>query len=296
MFVRWFTALFLCFTAVSASAQGLLPVPQLTGHVVDSAALLNSQQRQALESKLAALETGSGSQVVVLMVATTQPEDIASFSNRVGNAWKIGRKGIGDGLLVVVARDDHKMRMEVAKSLEGAIPDLAASQIIDTAITPRFKQGDYAGGLDAGMDQIAALIKGEALPAPSRSSADPVWSSSFDWQNLIVFIFFGVFVVGSIIRRVLGNKLGSIVTGGAVGFLVNMVTGSIAIAALAGFAAMVFVLVSSVGNAFRGRGGGGGFGGGFGGGGGGWSSDSGGGGFSSGGGGDFGGGGASGSW
>jgi uncharacterized protein len=296
MFVRWFTALFLCFTALSASTQGLLPVPQLTGHVVDSAALLNSQQRQALESKLAALESGSGSQVVVLMVATTQPEDIASFSNRVGNAWKIGRKGIGDGLLVVVARDDHKMRIEVAKSLEGAIPDLAASQIIDTAITPRFKQGDYAGGLDAGVDQIAALIKGEALPAPSRSSEDPAWSSSFDWQNLIVFIFFGVFVVGSIIRRVLGNKLGSIVTGGAVGFLVNMVTGSIAIAALAGFAAMVFVLVSSVGNTFRGRGGGGGFGGGFGGGGGGWSSDSGGGGFSSGGGGDFGGGGASGSW
>lgn len=292
MFVRWFTALLLCITAVSASAQGLLPVPQLTGHVVDSVALLNTQQRQALESKLAALELGSGSQVVVLVVASTQPEDIASFSNRVGNAWKIGRKGIGDGLLVVVAKDDRKMRIEVAKSLEGAIPDLAASQIMDTAITPRFKQGDYAGGLDAGMDQIAALIKGEELPAPSRSSADPAWSSGFDWQNLLVFIFFGVFVVGSIIRRVLGNKLGSIVTGGAVGFLVNMVTGSIAIAVLAGFAAMVFVLVSSVGNAFRGRGGGGG----FGGGGGGWSSDSGGGGFSSGGGGDFGGGGASGSW
>lgn len=292
MLGRWLTALFLCFATVSGSAQSLVPVPHLTSHVVDSAALLNAQQRQALESKLTALESSSGSQVIILTVFTTQPEDIASFSNRVGNVWKIGRKGIGDGLLIVVSKDDHKLRVEVAKSLEGAIPDLAAKQIIDSAISPRFKQGDYAGGLDAGVDQIAALVKGEALPTPARSSADLAGVNSFDWQNLIVFIFFGVFVVGSIIRRVLGNKLGSMVTGGAVGLLVNAVTGSVVIGVLSGFAAMIFVLVSSVGNAFRGLGGGGG----VGSGGGDWSSGSDDGGFSSGGGGDFGGGGASGDW
>jgi uncharacterized protein len=201
---------------------------------------------------------------------------------------------VGDGLLLIVATSDRKLRFEVAKSLEGAIPDLAAKQIIDEAISPRFKQGDYAGGLDAGVDQIAARIKGEALPVPSQSGASSGGSETFDWQNLIVFVFFGVFMVGSVVRRILGNKLGSVVTGGAVGVLVNMVTGSVLIALFAAFVAMVFVLISSVGSAFRGLGGGGFTGSGSGGG---WSSGSDSGvGFSSGGGGDFGGGGASGDW
>jgi uncharacterized protein len=294
MLVRWLTALLLIGAAVCGSAQGLLPVPPLTSHVVDSTDLLSSDQRQILSSKLAALEAVSGAQVVVLIVASTQPEDMASFANRVGSTWKIGRKGIGDGLVLIVAKDDHKLRIEVAKSLEGAIPDLAAKQIIDTAIAARFKQGDYSGGLNAGVDQIAALIKGESLPAPTQSSLPPSWSGSFEWQNLVVFFFFGVFVVGSFVRRVLGNKLGSVVTGGVVGVLVNMVMSSVLIAVLAALATMVFVFLSSVGNAFRGLGGGGVSSRGYGGG---WSSGSGsGGGFSSGGGGDFGGGGASGDW
>ena len=291
MFLRWLATLVLCCAALGGGAQALAPIPQLVSHVVDTVNLLDSEQRLALERKLGALESGTGSQVVVLIVGTTQPEDITSFSNRVGNAWKIGRKGIGDGLLVVVAKDDHKLRIEVAKSLEGAIPDLAAKQIIDTAITPRFKQNDYAGGLETGVDQIVALIKGEALPMPPGGGAAQAGSADFEWQNLIVFVFFGVVFVGAIIRRVLGNKLGSVVTGGAVGVVVNLITGSVLMAALAAIAATVFVLVSSLGNTLRGRGGGG-----FGGTGGGWSSSSGGGGFSSGGGGDFGGGGASGDW
>jgi len=294
MFVRWLTALLFSLCAVAGGAQGLVPVPALSGRVVDASAVLSTEQRQALEGKLAALETSSGSQVVILMVPSTLPEDIASFGNRVGNTWRIGRKGVGDGLLLIVATSDRKLRFEVAKSLEGAIPDLAAKQIIDEAISPRFKQGDYAGGLDAGVDQIAARIKGEALPVPSQGGANSGGSETFDWQNLIVFVFFGVFMVGSVVRRILGNKLGSVVTGGAVGVLVNMVTGSVLIAVFAAFVAMVFVLISSVGSAFRGLGGGGFTGSGSGGG---WSSGSdSGGGFSSGGGGDFGGGGASGDW
>ncbi len=294
MFVRWLTALLFSLCAVAGGAQGLVPVPALTGRVVDASAVLSTEQRQALEGKLAALETSNGSQVVILMVPSTLPEDIASFGNRVGNTWKMGRKGVGDGLLLIVATSDRKLRFEVAKSLEGAIPDLAAKQIIDEAISPRFKQGDYAGGLDAGVDQIAARIKGEALPVPAQSGANSGGSETFDWQNLIVFVFFGVFMVGSVVRRILGNKLGSVVTGGAVGVLVNIVTGSVLIAVFAAFVAMVFVLISSVGSAFRGLGGGGFTGSGSGGG---WSSGSdSGGGFSSGGGGDFGGGGASGDW
>ena len=294
MFVRWLAALLLSLVAGYGYAQSLLPVPALTGHVLDLAGALDTTQNQALEKKLSLLESTGGSQVVILIVPTTQPEDIASFSNRIGNAWKIGRKGIGDGLLVIVAKDDRKLRIEVAKSLEGAIPDLAAKQVIDAAIAPRFKQGDYAGGLDAGVDQIAALIKGEALPMPVQRGADSDWSGGFDWQSLLAFAFFGVFIVGALIRKVFGNKLGSLLSGGLVGVLVNMVTGSILIAVLAGVAAMLFVLISAVGSAFKGLGGGLGT---IGSGGGGWGSGSGsGGGFSSGGGGDFGGGGASGDW
>lgn len=294
MFVRWLAALLLSLVAGYGYAQSLLPVPALTGHVLDLAGALDTTQNQALEKKLSLLESTGGSQVVILIVPTTQPEDIASFSNRIGNAWKIGRKGIGDGLLVIVAKDDRKLRIEVAKSLEGAIPDLAAKQVIDAAIAPRFKQGDYAGGLDAGVDQIAALIKGEALPMPVQRGADSDWSGGFDWQSLLAFAFFGVFIVGALIRKVFGNKLGSLLSGGLVGVLVNMVTGSILIAVLAGVAAMLFVLISAVGSAFKGLGGGLGN---IGSGGGGWGSGSGsGGGFSSGGGGDFGGGGASGKW
>lgn len=301
MLSRWLSALVLCLLAGATSAQGVLPVPALSGHVIDQTGTLNGTQQQALESKLAGFEASHGSQVVVLVVATTQPEDITSYANRVGNAWKIGRKGVGDGLLLIVAKNDRKLRIEVAKSLEGAIPDLAAKQIIDSAITPRFKQGDYAGGLEAGVDLILALIQGEALPAPSdaggKSSPVQLASDLFSWQNLAVFLFFGVLLGGRIARALLGNKLGSVLTGGLVGWLVNTATASLFFGVLAGLVALVFTLLSGQGRSGRGRGGFADLGSG---GGGGWSSGSsssgGGGGFSSGGGGDFGGGGASGDW
>jgi uncharacterized protein len=240
--------------------------------------------------------------VVVLIVPTVQPEDISSYANRVGNTWKIGRKNVGDGVLFVVAFKDRQMRIEVAKTLEGAIPDLAAKQIITNAVTPRFKAGDYAGGISAGVDQLSARIKGEALPEVGAAGATGGSGGSglpggFEWMDLAIFLFFAVPIGGAMAKSIFGQKLGSLITGGAVGTLAFVFTASLIIASLAGVVALLFALFSGLSGGSSGRSGGlgrGGFGGGgFGGGG---FSGGGGGGFSSGGGGDFGGGGASGSW
>jgi len=288
--LRWLAVLVFGFFALAALGQSLVAVPALSAHVVDTTGTLSSTQQQTLEEKLAAFERGSGAQVVILMVPTTQPEDIASYANRVGNTWKIGRKGVGDGLLLLVAKADHKVRIEVAKSLEGAVPDLAAKQIIDEAITPHFRQGDFAGGLDAAVDQIMPLIKGEALPAPVSQHR----GGGFQWTDIAVLLFFAVPIGGAIARRILGRPLGAIVTGGVFGGLALLLTSSLVIAGIAGLLALLFALVSGYGRGLGGPGwGGGGWGSGYGGGGGG---GFGGGGFSSGGGGDFGGGGASGNW
>ena len=279
-------------------AQDVQKIPVLTGHVVDTTGLLDASQQAALEAKLDALEKAKGSQVVVLIVPTVQPEDISSYANRVGNAWKIGRKNVGDGVLFVVAFKDRQMRIEVAKTLEGAIPDLAAKQIITNAVTPRFKAGDYAGGISAGVDQLSARIKGEALPevGSAGTTGNSGLPGGFDWMDLAIFLFFAVPIGGAVAKSIFGQKLGSLITGGAVGTLAFMFTASLIIAGLAGVVALLFALFSGLSGASRGRSGGfgrGGFGGGgFGGGG----FSGGGGGFSSGGGGDFGGGGASGSW
>ena len=277
-----------------AQAQGVQPVPPLTGHVIDTTGTLDGAQAAALEAKLAALEADKGSQVVVLMVPSTAPEDIASYANRVGNAWKIGRKGVGDGLIVLVAKNDRRMRIEVAKTLEGAVPDIAASHIIDEVMTPAFRRGDFAGGLDAAVDQLAARIRGEALPpvqAPSESLDARLGDGHFE---LIVFALFAAPVLASLLRGVLGRKLGALATGLGVGGLVFWVGLGAVLAVLAGVGAFLFALLGNLASALPGgRSHGGGWGGGFGSGGGGFG---GGGGFSSGGGGDFGGGGASGSW
>jgi uncharacterized protein len=278
-------------------AQDVQKIPALTGHVVDTTGLLDASQQAALEAKLDALEKTKGSQVVVLIVPTVQPEDISSYANRVGNAWKIGRKNVGDGVLFVIAFKDRQMRIEVAKTLEGAIPDLAAKQIITNAVTPRFKAGDYAGGISAGVDQLSARIKGEALPevGAAGTTGNSGLPGGFDWMDLAVFLFFAVPIGGAIAKSIFGQKLGSLITGGAVGTLAFMFTASLIIAGLAGVVALLFALFSGLSDGSSGRGGGlgrGGYGGGFGGGG----FSGGGGGFSSGGGGDFGGGGASGSW
>ncbi|MES2415690.1 MAG: TPM domain-containing protein [Pseudomonadota bacterium] len=280
-------------------SQDLQTIPPLTGHVMDSTGTLDSAQKQALEAKLASFEATRGTQLVVLMVATTQPEDIASYTQRVGDSWKIGRQGIGDGLLLVVARDDRKVRIAPAKALEGAVPDLAARQIIERAITPRFRQGDFAGGLDAATDQLIARINGENLPLPDASSRQS-GDDGFQWTDLAVFLFFAVPVGARLLSGLLGRKGGAMATGGIVGVLAWLFTSSVLLALGAVLAGTLFGLVASLGSwANTGRRssgwgssgsagsswGGGGFGGSHGSGG-----------FGSGGGGDFGGGGASGDW
>jgi uncharacterized protein len=284
---------------ISQDALAQQAVPALTGHVVDTSGTLSATQREALESKLSAFEAQRGAQVVVLLINTTQPEDIVSYANRVGNSWKIGRKEVGDGLLLVAAMQDHKLRIEVAKSLEGAIPDLEAKRVIDSLITPRFKQADFVGGLDAGVNRLMALITGEALPAPAP--AGRVVTGGFDWMQLVVFMFIAVPVVGAVTKKILGQRLGALLTGGVAGGIAMVITASLVIAVLAGMAALVLALVQTpilgrgrgLGRSQSGWGHGGGLGGGSGGGN---SSGGFGGGFSSGGGGDFGGGGASGGW
>ncbi|MDM0046917.1 TPM domain-containing protein [Variovorax dokdonensis] len=287
----------------AAFAQQLLPVPPLQSRVIDQTGTLSADEQQRLEAKLAALEADKGSQVVVLMVPTTAPEDIASYANRIANTWKIGRKDVGDGVIVIVAKNDRRMRIEVAKTLEGAIPDLMAARIIDDAMKPRFRANDFAGGLDAAVDQLSALIRGEALPPVQRWDESGGGDTGFDWGQLAIFLFFGVLVVGRMLRLALGNKLGALATGLGTGAIAWVIGTGLLLAVAAGVVALVFTLISSAftavpslgrGRIHRGGPYNGGFGGGFGGGG--FGGGGGGGGFSSGGGGDFGGGGASGDW
>jgi uncharacterized protein len=280
-----------------AQAQGLLPVPPLSGRVIDQTGTLSAAQSQAISDKLAAVEAKRGSQLVVLMVATTQPEDIAAYAQRVADSWKIGRLAVGDGLLIVVAKDDRRVRFEVAKSLEGAVPDLAARQIITDTITPAFRKNDYAGGLNAAIDRLDARIGGEGLPEPAATGAKPTPSGQgFNLQDLAIFLFVAVPVIGAVLTGIFGRKLGSLATGAAAGGMGWWLSASIAIAAGAGIVALILVAIMGSGASRRGRSSGGPVI--FGGGGGGWGSGGGGdgGGFSSGGGGDFGGGGASGDW
>lgn len=284
-------------------AQGLLPVPALTARVIDETGTLSAAEVQSLDAKLAEFEQRKGSQIVVLMVPATAPEDIAAYANRVANAWKIGRREVGDGVLVIVAKDERRMRIEVAKTLEGAVPDLAAARIVDQQMKPAFRNGDFAGGLGAAADALIARIENEALPAPVSQSRHPQKDSllDVDWEDLAVFLFFGVLVGGPILRSLLGNKLGPLATGGLAGVAVFVVTASLVVAVLAALAALLFAFFSGLrlGGGSTVQRGGFGHGGGWAGGSGmgGWSGGGGGGGgFSSGGGGDFGGGGASGDW
>jgi uncharacterized protein len=298
--MRWLAALLCWLTlVVAASAQDVQPVPPLAGRVIDQTATLNPAQRQALDTQLADVERARGSQIVVLMIASTQPEDIAAYAQRVADAWKIGRRQVGDGVLIVVAKNDRRVRIEVAKALEGAIPDLAASRIISERITPAFKAGDYAGGLSAAVDRIAERIGTEGLPEPQAPTVRKA-SQGFDWERLSIFIFLGVPIAGAVLTGLLGRKVGAMATGGIVGGVGWWLTASLLVGGLAAVVALVLVGVMGIGSRpGSGRGGFGGGGGptiwGGGGGGGGWGGG-GGGGFSSGGGGDFGGGGSSGSW
>ncbi|MFM9914785.1 MAG: TPM domain-containing protein [Rhizobacter sp.] len=279
-----------------ARAQDVLPVPPLAAQVIDQTRTLDETQRATLAAKLAAIEQQTGTQIVVLLVPSTLPEDIAAYSQRVADTWKVGRRGIGDGLVIIVAKNDRRVRIEVAKALEGAVPDLAAKRVIDAQITPAFRAGDYAGGLNAAIDQLAARIRGEALPAPQQPEARGSGGrGGLNLDALAIFFFVVVPMVGALLSKLLGRRLGSLATGGVAGAVGWWLTTSLLIAGGAGVVALVMVGIFGIGSTRGGRGSGGppiiwGGGGGWGGG------SSGGGGFSSGGGGDFGGGGSSGNW
>ncbi len=285
-----------------AQAQGLQPVPVLTARVIDQTGTLDAASIAAIEAKLAAFEQTKGSQVVVVMVATTAPEDIADYTQRLGDAWKIGRREVGDGVLFVIAKDDRRLRIATAKTLEGAIPDLLARRILDQAVTPAFRQGDYAGGIQAGVDQILARISGEELPLPGDARDSSAGDSGFEWADLVIFMVFAVPFISLALRSIFGNKLGTLLTGLGAGGLAWALTYVVWIAIGAGLIGLLAALFMQFMPAASSGGRGGRGGGHWGSPGGGWSSGGrsggfgGGGGFSSGGGGNFGGGGASGGW
>jgi uncharacterized protein len=286
-----FLALLLCF---SFEAAADVAVPPLTGRVVDQTGTLSGDDIASLTQTLKDLETRKGSQVAVLIVPTTDGEAIEQFSLRVAEAWKIGRKKIDDGALLVIAKNDRRLRIEVGYGLEGALTDATTKRIIDEDITPKFKSGDFAGGISAGVNRMIRVIDGEKLPTPEPEHwRSPSLLNHIDPFN--PFVIIAVFVVGGILRTMLGRLFGSVATGGVVGLLAWVFVGSIAAGAIVGVIAFLFTLFGDMMSAGSGRGSGGSWSGGGGSWSGGSSGSSSGGGFS-GGGGSFGGGGASGSW
>ena len=272
-----------------------MPVPPLTAPVIDLTGVLSGDAVNRLESELAAFQARKGSQIAVLVVPTTHPEEIEQYGIRVADQWKLGRKGVDDGAILLVAKDDRRVRIEVGYGLEGALPDAIANRIIDETIAPHFKLGDYDGGIEAGVKQMIAVVNGEPLPEPDRR-----WERHAALHNMLPLALIFVVVASGFLRAIFGRLGGSLATGGVAGAIAWLLTHVIALGAGAGVLAFLFALLlganrgwsTGFGGGAGGWGGGlgGGFGRGFGGGG------AGGGGGFSGGGGRFGGGGASGSW
>ncbi|WP_020651097.1 TPM domain-containing protein [Solimonas variicoloris] len=276
MLLRAFVALTLLLGAALARAD--VPVPALAARVTDQTGTLDAAQRAALEAKLAGFEQVKGSQIAILIVPSTEPETIEQYSIRVAEQWKLGRKGVDDGLLILVARNDRTVRIEVGYGLEGVVPDAIAHRVIDEIIVPKFRGGDYYGGLDAGVDQLIKVIDGEPLPPPPERSA-----RSGQRIEPLIPVLIAALIAAQFLRRVFGAGLGSVLAGGSVFGLVWLLSGTLLLAAFFGFVAFMLTLFGVAiplgGGGWSSRGGGGFGGGGFGGGGGG-----------------FGGGGASGRW
>lgn len=278
------------------SSDGTLAVPPLA-RVTDAAGVLDAAAKAQLEAKLAAFEKAKGSQIAIIVVPTTQPEPIADFTNRVGDVWKIGRKGVGDGVLMTVAVKDRRAWISVARALEGAIPDVVATRITREQMGPRFAKGDYAGGLNAGVDAVIKLIEGEGLPTPAGIPRNKVDAGEGLLTALVPLVILGA-IVGSLLRRIFGIP-GAAAAGAGAGAVAGLLLSSLIIGVIAAIAVFVFSAVGGTGTGGGGRvlggrrhGGpiiipGGWSGGGGWGGGGGWSS---------GGGGDFSGGGGGSSW
>lgn len=285
--------------ALGAQAQEPVAVPKLAARVTDQTGTLQPAQREALEQKLAAFEAARGSQVAVLLVPAIGHETIEEFAGRVTDEWKLGRKGVDDGVLFVIVKDERKLRIHTGRGVQGTLTDALSKRIVADIVAPHFRKGDFAGGIHAGVDAIMKAIEGEqlALPEPRKAPASGAQSLG-SFSNLLVFGLFLVPVVGMVLRGIFGRFFGAVATSGVTGIAAWMILGSLFIGIAAAFIAFIFTLVSGAGIARGARHGG--WGGGYipsggswgGGGGGGWG---GGGGFSGGGGG-FDGGGASGSW
>ncbi len=278
-----FLAFAMCWSFIAAAQ---IPVPPLTGRVTDQTATLSAEQKAALEQTMQAFEARKGSQLAVLIVPTTAPETIEQYAVRVAELWKLGRKKVDDGAILVIAKNDRAARIEVGYGLEGALNDATSKRIISERITPRFAQGDFNGGIVAGVDQIIRVVDGEPLPQPIAKPAGSVANV----QQYVPVIFIVAMVMGGLLRSVLGRFPGALVTGSAVAVIAWLFAGAVSIAVVAGVIALLFTLLGGGmgGHGMRGHRGSmrtGGFGGGFGGGGG-----------FSGGGGGFGGGGATGRW
>lgn len=285
------------FYAVEVFGADLQPIPPLSARVTDTTGTLDSGQKQTLEASLAALEQRKGAQLAVLMVPTVKPEEIEQYSIRVVDAWKLGRKNVDDGALLIIAKNDHRVRIEVGRGLEGAIPDAAVARIIREYITPKFRAGDFYGGIVDATDALTKLVDGEPLPPPlAEENRAPDASNIFNTITTVLFVAIWLRAMFGALPA--GPRAG--IVGLASGAVAMFFGGILALAIGCGlFGALLGVLGGGGGGGFARRGGWGGFGGGlgggsFGGGGGSWSGG-GGGGFSGGGGG-FSGGGASGSW
>lgn len=276
--------LFACLLFALQSACAEVAVPALQARVTDLTGTLTAEQTAALEQQLAQFEAREGSQIAVLMVPTTQPEAIEQYGIRVVEQWQLGRKGVDDGVLLLIAKEDRALRIEVGYGLEGALPDAVAKRIIAETIVPRFQAGDFHGGVVAGVLQIQSVIEGEPLPPPAAPGPAPAGRGL---QDVLAMALVATVVVGGLLRAVFGRLIGATLVGGLIGLLIWLMLASLLGAAVTGLLAFLFTLFG--GGGFGGRGGyytggrggfgGGGFGGGFGGGGG-----------------SFGGGGASGRW
>jgi uncharacterized protein len=269
----------IAFIFLTFIVMAQVAVPPLTSRVTDTTNTLTTEQKNELEQKLMAFENKKGSQISILIVPTTQPEAIEQYALRVVEQWKLGRKKIDDGALLIVAKNDRALRIEVGYGLEGALNDATSKRIISEVITPKFKQADFYGGIDDGIARIMQVINGEPLPEQKSHSS----KNSKSLESNIPVILVLAMIIGGIMRAIFGRVSGAVVTGGVMGFLAWLFAGAISIALFSAVLAFIFTLIggSKIGQFIAGQGGRG-----FGGGGGGFS----------GGGGGFGGGGASGKW
>ncbi|MGZ5596637.1 MAG: TPM domain-containing protein [Usitatibacter sp.] len=285
------------WAAAATAPPGAVPVPKLSARVTDLTGTLTAAERDALEAKLRAFETAKGSQVAVLIVPTIGSETIEEFAGRVTDEWRLGRKGVDDGALFVIAKQERRLRIQTGRGVQGTLTDALSKRIVSDIVAPRFRSGDFAGGIDAGADAIMKAIEGEDLPLPAQQPSHGKVSSISSHSDLLIYALFLIPMLGMVLRAFAGRFFGATLTSGIAGIAAWLIVGSLAIGVVAAVIAFLFTLFSGSGLG-RGlaRGGyvpGGWGGGGFGGGG--FSGGGGGGGFSGGGGG-FDGGGASGSW